>query len=305
MKKDSKIYIAGHAGLVGSAINRHLIKKGYNNIITRTSGELDIRDGESVKDFFYKEKPEYVFLCAAKVGGVMALDKYRAESIYCNLAIQNNVIHNAYLSGVKKLMFFGSNCLFPKNAEQPIKEDSILSGKLDTSTEAYAMAKLAGIMMCQAYQRQYGCNFITVLPVNMYGENDGYDLEKSHVMPALLKKFHTAIKENKPNVEIWGSGNAMREFMHSDDLADACLFLMLNYNESEPINVGTGRDISIRGLAELIKEITGYTGELVFDTSRPEGIKRKLLDNSKLNALGWKPTIELRQGIKRIYDTLK
>ena len=260
MKKASKIYIAGHAGLVGSAIHRKLIEEGYTNIITRTSAELDLRDGGLVNLFFEKEKPEYIFLSAARAGGVMHLNLYRANVLYCNLAIQLNVIHNAYLHGVKKLMFLGSNCLYPKNAEQPLKEEYILSGSLEPTIDAYAIAKIAGIKMCENYRTQYGCNFITILPVNMYGENDRYDLVTSHVLPALMSKFNKAKTEGLPSVEIWGTGEARREFMYSDDLADACLFLMLNYNGLEPVNIGTGKDISIKELALLIKEISGYKG---------------------------------------------
>lgn len=257
-----------------------------------------------VNSFFEKEKPEYVFLAAAKVGGVMANNNFRADFIYDNLCIQNNVIHASYIYGVKKLMFMGSNCLYPKLVSQPIKEEYILSGKLESTTESYAIAKIAGIKMCQAYRHQYGCNFISILPVNMYGSNDNYDLNTSHVMPALLSKFHTAKINNEPMVEIWGTGHARREFLHSDDLADACLFLMLRYDDSEPINIGTGIDISISELAFIIKDICRYKGQLFFDSSKPDGIMSKLLDVSKINDLGWSYKIELREGIKKVYKEL-
>lgn len=305
MNKDSKIYIAGHAGLVGSAIHRKLVSEGYNNIIYKFSCDLDLRNKFNVNDFFYREKPEYVFMAAAKVGGVKSLDTYRADSIYSNLLIQTNVIHACYESNVKKLLFLGSNCLYPKLAVEPLKEEYLMSGKLETTTESYAVAKIAGIKMCQAYNKQYGCNFINVLPVNLYGQGDTYDLDKSHVMPALIMKFHEAKLSNSPAVEIWGSGRQKREFMHVDDLADACLFLMINYNDTEPINVGTGENISILDLALIIKEIVGYEGELYFNTEKPEGINSKLLDINKISKLGWKYSIELREGIKRTYEAFK
>lgn len=302
MKKSSKIYIAGHRGLVGSAILRKLTDSGYSNIIMRSSKQLDLRNQKAVNDFFEKEKPEYVFLAAAKVGGVMANNTYRAEFLYSNLAIQSNVIHSAYQNNVKKLMFMGSNCLYPKLATQPLKEEYILAGKLEPTTEAYAIAKIAGIKMCESYRHQYGCNYISILPVNMYGQNDNYDLDSSHVMPALLSKFHTAKVHKYPSVEIWGTGNARREFLHVDDLAQACLFLMLNYNESEPVNIGTGKDISIKELALTIKDIIGYKGELIFNPSKPDGILSKLLDVNKIHNLGWNHKIELIDGIRRVYD---
>jgi GDP-L-fucose synthase len=301
MNKFSKIYIAGHKGLVGSAIHRKLISEGYDNIVFRDSKELDLRNQIEVDAFFESEKPEYVFLAAAKVGGVLALINYRGDSIYSNLAIQINVMHSAHKNGVKKLMFMGSNCLYPKLTTQPIKEEYILHGVLEPTTEYYAIAKIAGIKMCEAYRYQYGCNFISILPVNMYGENDNYNLETAHVMPALISKFHTAKTNNSPSVEIWGTGNARREFLHSDDLAEACLFLMLHYNESEPINIGSGKDISIKELALLIKEIVGYQGGLIFNASKPDGIPSKLLDVSKIRKFGWHHKIELKDGIAKVY----
>lgn len=305
MQKSSKVYVAGHSGLVGSAIMRKLTEEGYFNIITARSSEVDLRDQQAVGDFFAKHEPEYVFFAAAKVGGVHANNTYPAEFIHDNLVMQNNVIHGAYVNRVKKLMFLGSNCLYPKYVTLPIKEDYLLAGTLEPTTEAYAIAKIAGIKMCQAYRRQYGCNFISVLPINMYGPNDNYNLETSHVMPALLSKFITATKNNLPYVEIWGGGNAKREFMHSDDLADACLFLMLNYNDYNPINVGTGEEIKISDLGLLIKEVVGYKGEIVFDPTKPDGILSKMLDVSKLRGLGWKHKIGLREGIERVYNELK
>lgn len=304
MNKNSKIYIAGHRGLVGSAIFKKLSEEGYNNIIYRDSKELDLREQSLVRDFFEKEKPNYVFLTAARAGGVHALNTYRADSIYDNLLIQSNVIHCSYKAEVKKLLYIGSNCVYPKLAAQPLKEEYILSGKLERTTQSYAIAKLAGIEMCQAYRYQYGCDFITALPVNLYGENDNYRPEVSHVMAALLSKFYKAKMNNEPSVEVWGTGNARREFMHADDVADACLFLMLNYNEDVPVNVGTGEDISIRELAHLIKEIVKYEGEIVFNTSKPDGVQSKLFDVSRINSFGWRHKIELAQGIDRVYKSL-
>ncbi len=301
MKKDSKIYLAGHKGLVGSAIFKKLTKNGYTNIVTRGSKELNLRNQDNVSEFFKRQKPEYVFLAAAKAGGVLALSTYRADTIYSNLLIQLNVIHNAYKYGVKKLLFLGSNCLYPKLVAQPIKEEYILAGQLEPTTKSYAIAKIAGIETCQAYRSQYGCNFISALPVNLYGENDNYDPEKAHVMAALLSKFHKAKINKTPFVEIWGTGNARREFLHSEDVADACLFLMLNYNDAEPINVGSGIDMSIKELALMIQDITEYKGELKFNTSKPDGILSKLLDVSKINSLGWRHKIEIRDGVTKIY----
>jgi len=306
MNKDSKIYLAGHRGMVGSAILRKLQKEGYSNIITKTSQELDLRIQKDVDDFFKLEKPEYVFLAAAKVGGILANNTYRAEFIYDNLMIQSNVIHSAYKYGVKKLLFLGSSCIYPKYAPQPMKEEYLLSGYLEPTNEPYAIAKITGIKMCEAYRHQYGCNFISAMPTNLYGPNDNYDLNNSHVLPALIRKFHEAKIYNKKEVIVWGTGNPRREFMHVDDLADACLFLMLNYNDSQFVNVGTGKDISIRELAELIKTIVGYEGNIIFDTTKPDGTPRKLLDLNYMHSLGWYHKIELEEGIKMTYqDFLK
>ena len=306
MNKDSKIYVAGHRGMVGSAILRKLQKEGYSNIITKTSKELDLRIQKDVDDFFKHEKPKYVFLAAAKVGGILANNTYRAEFIYDNLMIQSNVIHSAYKYGVKKLLFLGSSCIYPKYAPQPMKEEYLLSGYLEPTNEPYAIAKIAGIKMCEAYRYQYGCNFISAMPTNLYGPNDNYDLNNSHVLPALIRKFHEAKIYNKKEVTVWGTGNPLREFMHVDDLADACLFLMLNYNDSQFVNVGTGKDISIRELAELIKTIVGYEGNIIFDTTKPDGTPRKLLDLNYVHSLGWHHKIELEEGIKMTYqDFLK
>jgi GDP-L-fucose synthase len=302
MNKDSKIYVAGHRGMVGSAILRKLQKEGYSNIITKTSKELDLRIQKDVDDFFKLEKPEYVFLAAAKVGGILANNTYRAEFIYDNLMIQSNVIHSAYKYGVKKLLFLGSSCIYPKYAPQPMKEEYLLSGYLEPTNEPYAIAKITGIKMCEAYRHQYGCNFISAMPTNLYGPNDNYDLNNSHVLPALIRKFHEAKIYSKKEVIVWGTGNPRREFMHVDDLADACLFLMLNYNDSQFVNVGTGKDISIRELAELIKTIVGYEGNIIFDTTKPDGTPRKLLDLNYMHSLGWHHKIELEEGIKMTYQ---
>jgi GDP-L-fucose synthase len=302
MEKQSKIYIAGHRGMVGSAIKRKLEAEGYNNFVLRTSAELDLRNQQAVTDFFAKEKPDYVFLAAAKVGGIVANNTYRAEFLYDNLMIQNNIIHNAYLNAVKKLMFLGSSCIYPKLAPQPLKEEYLLTGLLEPTNEPYAIAKIAGIKMCDAYREQYGCNFISVMPTNMYGPNDNYDLNNSHVLPALLRKFHEAKQAEKNEVVIWGSGTPRREFMHVGDAANACLFLMQNYNEAGLINIGVGEDLTIKELAEKIKKITGFEGTIVFDTSKPDGTPRKLMDVSKLSALGWKAGIPLKEGIKAVYN---
>lgn len=301
MDKNSKIYIAGHRGMVGSAIHRRLTKEGFNNIIVRTSKELDLRDQQQVTDFFTKEKPEYVFLAAARVGGIVANNTYRGEFIYDNLMIQSNVIHQSYLNKVKKLLFLGSSCIYPKLAPQPLKEEYLLTGLLEPTNEPYAIAKIAGLKMCEAYRSQYNCNFIAVMPTNLYGPNDNYDLQKSHVLPALLRKFHEAKVNGDATVTVWGSGTPKREFLHADDLADACFFIMQNYNDAAPINIGVGRDETIRELAELIKSITGFTGEIVWDSSRPDGAPRKLLDVSRLQDLGWCATITLKKGIEEIY----
>lgn len=305
MNTQSKIYIAGHRGMVGSAIHRKLIAEGFTNFVTRTSNELDLRNQQSVADFFAKEKPEYVFLAAAKVGGIVANNTFRADFIYENIMIQSNVIHQSYVNGVKKLMFLGSSCIYPKMAAQPLKEEYLLTGLLEETNEPYAIAKIAGIKMCDAYRSQYGCNFISVMPTNLYGENDNYDLNNSHVLPALIRKFHTAKKENIPSVEIWGTGSPMREFLHANDLADACFYLMQNYNESGLVNIGVGEDITIKDLALLVKKIVGYTGDLKFDTSKPDGTPRKLMDVSKLHSFGWKHKINLEQGITSVYSQVK
>ncbi|AFD09156.1 GDP-L-fucose synthase [Solitalea canadensis] len=302
MNKNSKIYVAGHRGMVGSAIYRKLQKEGYLNLITRTSSALDLRDSVAVAAFFKEEKPEFVFLAAAKVGGIVANNTYRADFIYENLCIQNNVIHQSYLNGVEKLMFLGSSCIYPKLAPQPLKEEYLLTGLLESTNEPYAIAKIAGIKMCEAYRAQYGCNFISVMPTNLYGPNDNYDLEKSHVLPALIRKFHEAKKNKQPEVEIWGTGSPKREFLFADDLADACYYLMQNYDGVDFLNIGTGHDLSIKELALLVKDIVGYEGELTFNTSKPDGTPRKLMDVSKLHSLGWKHTIELPEGIKLAYQ---
>jgi GDP-L-fucose synthase len=301
MEKQSKIYIAGHRGMAGSAIKRKLEAEGYNNFVLRTSAELDLRNQRGVTDFFAKEKPDYVFLAAAKVGGIVANNTYRADFIYDNLMVQNNVIHESYKNGVKKLLFLGSSCIYPKLAPQPLKEEYLLTGLLEHTNEPYAIAKIAGIKMCDAYRAQYGCNFISVMPTNMYGPNDNYDLNTSHVLPALLRKFHEAKQAEKKEVVIWGTGSPRREFMHVDDAAEACLFLMKNYNEPGLVNIGVGEDLTIKELAERIKDITGFDGQIVFDTTKPDGTPRKLMDVSKLNALGWKASIPLKEGVERVY----
>ncbi len=303
MNQDSKIYIAGHRGMVGSAIYRKLQALGYTNIIVRTSQDLDLRNQHQVADFFETEKPEYVFLAAAKVGGILANNTYRAEFFYDNCMIQNNVIHHSYKVGVKKLMFLGSSCIYPKQAPQPLKEEYLLTGTLESTNEPYAIAKIAGIKMCDAYRSQYGCDFISVMPTNMYGPNDNYDLNNSHVLPALIRKFHEAKISNAPHVTVWGTGTPLREFMHSDDLADACLFLMKHYSETGPINIGVGNDLSIKDLALLIKEVVGYTGTITWDTNKPDGTMRKLMDVSKINTLGWTARIPLKEGINSVYQT--
>lgn len=302
MKKESKIYVAGHRGLVGSAIVRKLQSEGYANIITRTRKELDLLDQKAVTEFFANEKPEYVFLAAAKVGGIMANKDYPADFIYKNLQIQNNIIHNSYLNKVTKLVFLGSSCIYPKLAEQPIKEEYLMTGPLEPTNDAYAISKIAGIKMCQSYNKQYGTDYISLMPTNLYGPNDNFDPESSHVLPALIRRFHEAKEINSPSVTVWGSGSPMREFLHVDDLADASVHLMNNYDSTEIVNVGTGEDVTIRELAELIKEIVGYKGELIWDTSKPDGTPRKLLDVSKLHNLGWKHSIELKNGIKDTYE---
>ncbi len=305
MNKDSKIYIAGHRGMVGSAILRGLQKKGFDNLLFRKSNELDLRDQVAVKEFFKKERPEYVFLAAAKVGGILANNVYRADFLYENLMIQSNVIHSAYEMGVKKLMFLGSSCIYPKLAPQPLREEYLLTGLLEPTNEPYAIAKIAGIKMCDAYRAQYGCNFVSVMPTNLYGPNDNYDLQNSHVLPALIRKFLTAKKNNDPSVIMWGTGAPKREFLHADDLADACLYLMHTFNEEGLVNIGTGEDLSILELAQLVKKIVGYEGEIVLDTTKPDGTPRKLMDVSKLHAMGWQHKIELEEGITNVVEEVK
>lgn len=301
MDKSSRIYVAGHRGMVGSAICRKLESEGFSNLITRGSSDLDLRNQSQVFEFFDTEKPDYVFLAAAKVGGILANNIYRGEFLYDNLQIQSNVIHGAYLSGVKKLMFLGSSCIYPKLAAQPIKEDYLLTGPLEETNEPYAIAKIAGIKMCDAYRSQYGCNFVSVMPTNLYGYNDNYHPQNSHVLPALIRRFHEAQEKGLSSVTIWGSGAPRREFLFADDLADACYYLMQNYDEAGVINIGTGEDISIKDLALLVKQITGFVGEIAFDLSKPDGTPRKLLDVSKLHSKGWKHKVELEEGIKLAY----
>lgn len=301
MDKNSKIYIAGHKGMVGSAIFRKLTKEGYHHIICRNSSDLDLRDYTQVSQFFQEEKPEYVFLAAAKVGGIVANNTYRAEFLYENLQIQNNVIHSSFLAGVKKLMFLGSSCIYPKLAPQPLKEEYLLTGLLEPTNEPYAIAKIAGIKMCDAYRDQYGCNYISVMPTNLYGYNDNYHPENSHVLPALIRRFHEAKLENLPQVTIWGTGTPKREFLFADDLAEACYYLMQSYDESGLVNIGTGEDISIKDLAHLIGEVVGYTGQIQFDHGKPDGTPRKLMDVTKLHREGWRHTIQLEEGIGLAY----
>lgn len=305
MDLQSKIYIAGHRGMVGSAILRNLQKKGFHNFVTRSSAELDLRNQQQVEDFFVHEKPEYVFLAAAKVGGIQANNTYRADFLYENLMIQNNVIHAAYKQGVKKLMFLGSSCIYPKLAPQPLKEEYLLSGYLEETNEPYAIAKIAGIKLCENYRRQYGCDFIAVMPTNLYGPNDNYNLNNSHVLPALIRKFHEAKEQQLPQVVMWGSGSPLREFLHADDLGDACVYLMQHYSGTKHVNIGTGQDISIKDLALLIKSIVGYHGEITNDLSKPDGTPRKLMDVSFLHSLGWSHQIGLEEGIRRVYDDFK
>ena len=304
MEKTDKIYIAGHRGMVGSAIQRKIEKEGYENVVVRKSSELDLRDQKQVSNFFNKEKPDIVVLAAAKVGGIHANNTFRGEFLYDNLMIQNNVINESYKNGVKKLLFLGSSCIYPKLAPQPLKEDYLLTGPLEPTNEPYAIAKIAGIKLCDAYRSQYGCNFISAMPTNLYGPNDNYDLQNSHVLPALLRKFHEAKKRNEPSVEIWGTGTPRREFLHVDDLAEACYFLLKNYDDPGLVNIGTGTDVSIKELAELISDIVGYTGELKFNTSKPDGTPRKLMNVEKLKKLGWTYKIKLANGIKSVYKDL-
>jgi GDP-L-fucose synthase len=302
MEKQAKIYVAGHRGMVGSAIVRALQKNGYQNILCKTSAELDLRNQQAVADFFASEQPAYVFLAAAKVGGIVANNTYRADFLYENLAIQNNIIHAAYVNQVKKLMFLGSSCIYPKLAPQPLKESYLLTGLLEPTNEPYAIAKIAGIKMCEAYRAQYGCNFISVMPTNLYGPNDNYDLQNSHVLPAMIRKFHEAKERGDQSMVLWGTGSPMREFLYADDLAEACLYLMESYDEAELVNIGTGVDVTIKELAETVKQIVGYAGNIEWDTTRPDGTPRKLMDVSKLHGLGWKHHIELTEGIQLAYQ---
>lgn len=313
MEKDSKIYVAGHRGMVGSALVRKFKSEGFTNLLVRTSAELDLTNQEAVTSFFKTEKPEYVFLAAAKVGGIEANNTYRAQFLYENLMIQNNVIHQSYVHGVKKLLFLASSCIYPKMSPQPIKEDYLLSGKLEPTNEPYAIAKIAGVKMCENYNRQYGCDFISVMPTNLYGPNDNYDLETSHVLPALLRRFHEAklneeqtghsepVEARSEPVELWGTGSPRREFLHVDDLAEACYHLMLTYKGNVSVNIGTGEDISIRELADLVKNVIGFKGEVKWNSSKPDGTPRKLLDVSIIQNLGWKHSIVLKEGIRRVY----
>ena len=305
MEKTAKIYIAGHRGMVGSALVRKLEQEGYTNIVTRTSKELDLRNQQAVADFFAQEKPDYVFLAAAKVGGIVANNTYRAEFIYDNLMMESNIIHHSYVNGVKKLLFLGSSCIYPKLAPQPLKEEYLLSGYLEHTNQPYAVAKIAGIELCESYRAQYGCNFISAMPTNLYGPNDNYDLEKSHVLPAMLRKFITAKRNNLPEVELWGTGSPRREFLHVDDLATACLHLMEHYSEQGLVNIGTGEDVTIKELAELIQGVVGYTGNIRWNTNKPDGTPRKLMDVSKINSFGWKASIDLPTGIKMVYESIK
>ncbi|HNQ11666.1 MAG TPA: GDP-L-fucose synthase [Bacteroidia bacterium] len=304
MNKSDRIYVAGHRGMVGSALIRKLKSEGYNTIITRTSTECDLRNQAAVQKLFSDEKPDYVFLAAAKVGGIHANNVYRADFIYDNLMIECNVIRQAYEHKVKKLLFLGSSCIYPKMSAQPIKEEYLLTGALEPTNEPYALAKIAGLKMCEAFRLQYQCNFISAMPTNLYGPNDNYDLNNSHVLPALLRKFFQAKEEEKSFVEIWGSGTPKREFLHVNDLADACYFLMLHYNDAQTINVGTGEDISIKDLALMIKNISAYNGELKFNTEKPDGTPRKLLDVNRIHQLGWKHKISLQQGIEQLWEEL-
>ena len=301
MEKDAKIYVAGHRGMVGSAMVRRLQQAGFANFVTRTSGELDLRNQQAVVDFFAQEKPDYVVLAAAKVGGINANNIYRAEFLYDNLMIQNNVIHSSYLNGVKKLLFLGSSCIYPKLAPQPLQETALLTGELESTNEPYAIAKIAGIKLCDAYRSQYGCNYISAMPTNLYGPHDNYDLQNSHVLPALIRKFHEAKEAGAPEVEVWGTGTPRREFLHVDDLADACYWLLENYNEPGLVNVGTGTDLSIRELAELVQRTVGYAGRIRFNPAYPDGTPRKLMDVSKLANYGWQATIGLEEGVAAVY----
>ncbi|MFI3268100.1 MAG: GDP-L-fucose synthase [Rikenellaceae bacterium] len=304
MEKSAKIYIAGHRGMVGSAILRNLQSKGYTNFVLRTHSELDLTSQEAVNEFFEVEKPEYVFLAAAKVGGIVANNTYPAQFFYENMMIEANVIHAAYVNGVTKLMYLGSSCIYPKFATQPMSEDALLTGLLEPTNEAYAIAKIAGIKMCDYYRKQYGCDFVSVMPTNLYGTGDNYDLQNSHVLPALLRKFHEA-KENGSTVTLWGTGSPFREFLHADDMADATIFCMLNYSDYGHVNVGSQSELTIKELAEMVAEVVGYTGEIQWDSTKPDGTPRKLMDSTKLYTMGWKPSIALREGVERTYEEFK
>lgn len=305
MEKSSKIYVAGHRGMVGSALSRALTAAGYRNLVVRTSSELDLRNQQETEKFFASEKPEYVFMAAARVGGILANDKYRAEFLYQNLMMESNVIHQSYVHGAKKLLFLGSSCIYPKLAPQPLKEEYLLSGYLEPTNEPYAIAKIAGIKLCESYRSQYGCDFISAMPSNLYGPNDNYDLNNSHVIPALIRKFKEGKAQQAPYVEVWGSGKPLREFLHVNDLADACLYLMQQYSDMGFVNIGTGEDLSIQELAELIKRIVGFEGEIRFDASKPDGTPRKLMDVGKLTQLGWKYRIKLEDGLRRVIEAEK
>lgn len=302
MEKSSRVFVAGHRGMVGSAIVRELQRQGFNNLVVRTSSELDLRNQDSVEKFFAAEKPEYVFLTAAKVGGILANNTYRAEFLYDNLMIESNVIHQSFVHGVKKLLFLGSSCIYPKMAPQPLKEEYLLTGLLEETNEPYAIAKIAGIKLCESYRRQYGCDFISAMPTNLYGPNDNYDLQSSHVIPALMRKYYEAKLSKAPSVEVWGTGNPLREFLHVDDLGAACVFLMINYSDIQFINIGSGTDLSIKDLALLIGKIVGYSGSVSFNTSKPDGTPKKLMDVSKISKLGWKPLITLEAGLSSVFE---
>jgi len=305
MEKTSKIFVAGHRGMVGSAIVRKLQAEGYQNLVLKTSSELDLRNQAAVEKFFAEEKPEYVFLAAAKVGGILANNTYRADFLYENLMIESNVIHHSYVHGVKKLLFLGSSCIYPKLAPQPLREESLLSGYLEETNEPYAIAKIAGIKLCESYRRQYGCDFISAMPTNLYGPNDNYDLQNSHVIPALLRKFHEAKVKKRSVVEVWGSGAPLREFLHVDDLAEACYFLILKYSDLQFVNIGFGTDLTIKELAFLIKQVVDFGGDIIWNASKPDGTPRKLMDSSNINRFGWKPSIDLREGLTQVYNDLK
>lgn len=302
MEKNARIYVAGHRGMVGSAIVRKLQQEGHSNLLLRTSAELDLRNQQAVEEFFEQTKPEYVFLAAAKVGGIHANNVYRAEFLFDNLMIEANIIHSAYKHGVKKLLFLGSSCIYPKLAQQPLQEESLLTGALEPTNEPYAIAKIAGIKLCEAYRDQYGCNFISAMPTNLYGPNDNYDLNNSHVLPALIRKFHTAKMNGDAEVEVWGTGSPLREFLHVDDLAEGCYHLMLHYNEKLFVNIGTGEDLTIKALAELVRDIVGFSGQIRWNTEKPDGTPRKLMDVSRIHRFGWKHRIDLRSGIEAVYE---